>query len=64
MARAMWVAFEDLNAVRANEIRVLITESHDLVFAKLTKKAQQELTTAASGRKASPAKVHHRKSRL
>jgi predicted DNA-binding protein (MmcQ/YjbR family) len=46
MARAMWVAFEDLNALRADEIRALIRESYDLVFAKLTKKTQQELTAA------------------
>jgi predicted DNA-binding protein (MmcQ/YjbR family) len=49
MARAMWVAFEDLNALRADEIRALIRESYDLVFAKLTKKQQQELTAAGAG---------------
>ena len=54
MARAMWVAFEDLNALRADEIRALIRESYDLVFAKLTKKAQQELTTVSSKRKQLP----------
>jgi predicted DNA-binding protein (MmcQ/YjbR family) len=43
MARAMWIAFEDLNALRADEIRALIRESYDLVFAKLTKKQRQEL---------------------
>ena len=46
MARAMWVAFEELNALRADEIRALIRESYDLVFAKLTKKQQLELTAA------------------
>jgi predicted DNA-binding protein (MmcQ/YjbR family) len=49
MARAMWVAFEDLNALRADEIRALIRESYDLVFAKLTKKQQKELTAAGAG---------------
>ncbi len=49
MARAMWVAFEDLNALRADEIRALIRESYDLVFTKLTKKQQQELTAAGAG---------------
>jgi predicted DNA-binding protein (MmcQ/YjbR family) len=60
MARAMWVAFEDLNALRADEIRSLITESHSLVFAKLTKKAQQELS-AGGKRKTTPAKSALRK---
>jgi predicted DNA-binding protein (MmcQ/YjbR family) len=49
MARAMWVAFEELNALRADEIRALIRESYDLVFAKLTKKQQLELTAAGAG---------------
>jgi len=49
MGRAMWVAFEDLNALRADEIRTLIRESYDLVFAKLTKKQQQELSAAGAG---------------
>lgn len=64
MARAMWVAFEDLNALRADEIRALIRESYDLVFAKLTKKAQQEMTTAMeSKRKASASKRRQRRQR-
>ena len=63
MARAMWVAFEDPNALRVDEIRALISESYDLVFAKLTKKAQQELTTAGSKRKVSPSKTRLRKQR-
>ena len=49
MARAMWVAFEDLNALRADEIRALIRESYELVFAKLTKKQQKELTATGAG---------------
>ena len=49
MARAMWVAFEELNALRADEIRALIRESYELVFAKLTKKQQLELTAAGAG---------------
>ena len=40
------MAFEELNALRADEIRALIRESYDLVFAKLTKKAQQKELTA------------------
>ena len=61
MARAMWVAFEELNALRADEIRALIRESYDLVFAKLTKKAQQKLTPVGSKRKTAPSKVRQRK---
>jgi predicted DNA-binding protein (MmcQ/YjbR family) len=51
MARAMWVAFEDLSALHADEIRALIRESYDLVFAKLTKKQQRELTAAGGSRR-------------
>jgi predicted DNA-binding protein (MmcQ/YjbR family) len=61
MARAMWVAFEDLNALRTDEIRALIRESYDLVFAKLTKKIQEELTAGGrsqrSTRPARPKKI-------
>jgi predicted DNA-binding protein (MmcQ/YjbR family) len=58
MARAMWIAFEDLNVLRADEIRALIRESYDLVFAKLTKKQQQELTAAGrSQRSTRPARL-------
>ena len=49
MPRARWVAFEELNALRADEIRALIRESYDLIFAKLTKKQQKELTAAGTG---------------
>jgi predicted DNA-binding protein (MmcQ/YjbR family) len=51
MARAMWVAFEDLSALHADEIRALIRESYDLVFAKLTKKQRRELTAAGGSRR-------------
>jgi predicted DNA-binding protein (MmcQ/YjbR family) len=63
MARAMWVAFEDLNALRADEIRALIRESYDLVFAKLTKKAQKELTAAGSKGNGGASRVRERKRR-
>ena len=63
MARAMWVAFEDLTALRADEIRALIRESYGLVFAKLTKKKQQELTMVGCKRKASLSKTSQRKRR-
>ncbi|HLH07934.1 MAG TPA: MmcQ/YjbR family DNA-binding protein [Terriglobales bacterium] len=63
MARAMWVAFEDLNALRADEIRALISESYGLVFAKLTKKMQQELTAVGTKRKASTSKARRSKRR-
>lgn len=57
MARAMWVAFEDLNAIRADEIRALIRESYDLVFAKLPKRTQKELTPAGGKRNGGPSRV-------
>jgi predicted DNA-binding protein (MmcQ/YjbR family) len=44
MARNFWVALETWNAVRAGELRELIRESYDLVFAKLPKRMQCELS--------------------
>jgi predicted DNA-binding protein (MmcQ/YjbR family) len=43
MARNHWVAFVDLNALRQDEIRALIRNSYQLVFAGLTKRLQAEL---------------------
>ena len=46
MARNHWVALERWDAVRRNELQELIRESYDLVFAKLPKKTQAQLTGA------------------
>jgi len=43
MARNKWVMLERLDALSDRELKSLIQNSYDMVFAKLTKKAQTEL---------------------
>src|SRR5436190_1801538 len=43
MARNKWVMLERLDALSASELKRLIKISYDMIFAKLTKKAQVEL---------------------
>jgi predicted DNA-binding protein (MmcQ/YjbR family) len=45
MARAQWVALESWDALNAAELKRLIRQSYDLVFAKLPKKTQAALKT-------------------
>jgi len=44
MARNFWVALERWDALRRSELEELVRESYALVFAKLTKKKQAELS--------------------
>jgi len=44
MARAMWVAMEEEGALPRGEVIRLLSQSRDLVFGKLTKRMQAELT--------------------
>jgi predicted DNA-binding protein (MmcQ/YjbR family) len=48
MARNQWVALERWDAVRRSEMEELIRESYQLVFAKLPKKTQGQLTATAA----------------
>jgi len=43
LARAQWVALQTEDAVKAAELKRLLRQAYDLVFAKLTRKAQREL---------------------
>lgn len=43
MARNKWVMLEQLDALPDSEIKRLIRNSYEMVFSKLTKKAQVEL---------------------
>jgi predicted DNA-binding protein (MmcQ/YjbR family) len=43
LARAKWVQVTKLNAMKQAEAETLLRRSHQLVFAKLTKKLQQEI---------------------
>jgi len=54
MARNKWVMLERLDAVAGAEITGLINNSYEMVFSKLTKKAQAELGAkkpAAAGKR-------------
>jgi predicted DNA-binding protein (MmcQ/YjbR family) len=55
MARSKWIALERWDAVRRSEIEELVRESYALIFAKLPKKKQAELSSAprskSSGKK-------------
>jgi len=46
LARAKWIAFESEDAIPHQQLRGLIRESYDLVFAKLPRKAREELVEA------------------
>ena len=43
MARAKWVALEDLNVLPVDEMKRLLRTSYELVFARLPKKEQAKL---------------------
>src|SRR3954468_14754908 len=49
MARAQWVSLQRWDALRDDELRGLLKTAYELVFAKLTKKAQGELRTGKTG---------------
>jgi predicted DNA-binding protein (MmcQ/YjbR family) len=44
MARAHWVTLDDPGVVPKAELEQLVRRAYELVFAKLTRKKQQELT--------------------
>jgi len=58
MARAQWVALETETALPRAELQALLAEAHALIFAKLPKKIQSQLSTppkrSASRRRAAP----------
>jgi predicted DNA-binding protein (MmcQ/YjbR family) len=45
LARAQWVALQTEDAVPLPELKRLLRQAYELIFAKLTKKAQAALTT-------------------
>jgi len=48
LARAKWVALESPDAMTRGELSELLRTSYELVFAKLPKRAQEELNSAGS----------------
>jgi predicted DNA-binding protein (MmcQ/YjbR family) len=51
MARAKWVALETKEALGTDELKQLLRESYDLVFAKLPKRTQESLARGAESGK-------------
>jgi predicted DNA-binding protein (MmcQ/YjbR family) len=45
LARAKWIAFESEDALPHQQLRAMIRESYDLVFAKLPRNRRESLTT-------------------
>jgi predicted DNA-binding protein (MmcQ/YjbR family) len=62
MARNHWVALERWDAIRRAEMEDLVRESYDLVFAKLPKKTQGQLSTDSATKKAARKKAAKRPS--
>jgi predicted DNA-binding protein (MmcQ/YjbR family) len=52
MARAQWVAIEQLNTLPDAELRALLTESYRLVWERLPKKRRAELEQSGASRPA------------
>lgn len=61
MARNFWVALERWDALRRAEIEDLVHESYALVFAKLPKKKQAELSATAPPKRTPPKKAAKKK---
>lgn len=65
-ARNHWVAMVEMNALRQNEIKELIRNSYDLVFAKLPKRVQADVSgtakrlTTKTRRHGAATKIHRR----
>ena len=57
MARAKWVALETKEALGLEELKQLLRESYDLVFAKLPKKTQEKLAQGAGSGKPNRART-------
>ena len=66
LARAQWVALQTRDALPADELARLLRDSYDMIFAKLSKKAREAVSTPRpAGRKAASkkrAKKKHRRS--
>jgi predicted DNA-binding protein (MmcQ/YjbR family) len=61
MARAQWVSLERLDALPDDELRDMIAESYRLVFERLPKKRQAELTDSIAQTAKEPKKAVVRK---
>ena len=63
-AKHGWVAAEAFDTIAGEELKPLLRQAYDLVFAKLTKKAQNELPATGRNRaKSRTAKIDSKKRR-
>ena len=61
MARAKWIALESSDGVSRAELLELLRTSYDLVFARLAKRVQAELSSAPSPKKKPSKKITAKK---
>ncbi len=57
MARAQWVALEQLNTLPDSELRELLAESYRLVWERIPKKRRAELEATGAKKTATPPKA-------
>ena len=61
MARAKWIALESSDGISRAELLELLRTSYDLVFARLPKRVQAELSSASSPKKKPSKKITAKK---
>ena len=61
MARAKWIALESSDGISRAELLELLRTSYDLVFARLAKRVQAELSSAPSPKKKPSKKITAKK---
>ena len=61
MARAKWIALEGSDGISRTELLELLRTSYDLVFARLPKRVQAELSSAPSPKKKPSKKITAKK---
>jgi len=61
LARAQWVAIEANCALSDNEIKSLVRQAYEIVFSKLPKRTQRELSSGAQQKQSSPKKPTSKK---
>jgi predicted DNA-binding protein (MmcQ/YjbR family) len=61
MARAKWIALESSDGISRAELLELLRTSYDLVFARLPKRVQAELSSALSPKKKPSKKIAAKK---
>jgi predicted DNA-binding protein (MmcQ/YjbR family) len=61
LARAQWVALQTRDALPADELARLLRDSYDMIFAKLSKKAREAVSTPRPAWRKAPSKKTARK---